>query len=543
MIDKELNLERYSTLEWIRRNKIKNEMGKPIEFSHHFFMLKPYTDTSAIQVYRKGSQIGASLMQTIKTLHAARFHGINQIYTLPTDTDRNSFVKTKVNPVIQNNSCIGAGMPWKMKDSIEDKQIGQSWIFFRGTWTERTAIMLTAQRNMHDEYDHSKLQVVDQYETRQGAQAESDIQYFSTPTIPDFGIDALWTKSDQKHWRFECPHCRHGQYMTWEENVDIEQVAYVCAGCKGVITTDDIAKGRWEQRYPKREISGYWINQLMCPWIKPKRIIEARNKYEERGELDIFYNFNLGMPYVSSDQQIPSTYFIRNIRELADIDLKGGNVMGIDTGGAKGNHAVIRNRSGVFWVGKFLDSYVSLPGDASCEYCGRPIIRTHKCGCRWEQIADFISRDKGFDIETIVIDGLPYTQEALTLARKFPYRVFLAVFNDKLDDMTIIQYEDQRRAKEARRRPLEEQARVQIARTRIIDHFVSRLRKQKIPHCVPIDSDGFQELLKHAGNMFARNIEGKFGQTRREWANTGAIDLMMAEIYAEVALMREGVDD
>lgn len=217
------NPGKLSILQWIRDNKIQNENGDSIEFNDHAFMLDIYADRAPIQVIRKGSQIGASTMEILRAFHAARFLGINQIYTLPTVDDVGEFVKSKVNRIVKANPCIMEGVSAKDVDSVEQKQIGKAFLFFKGTYTEKEAIMLTSDRNIHDELDKSKPEVIRDYTSRMGFSRIRSQHYFSTPTIPDVGIDALWGKSDQKHWRFDCPHCQYEQHMEWEKNVDREE--------------------------------------------------------------------------------------------------------------------------------------------------------------------------------------------------------------------------------------------------------------------------------------------------------------------------------
>ena len=162
-------------------------------------MLDIYSDWSLVQVIRKGSQIGASTMEILRAFHAARFWGINQIYTLPTVDDVSEFVKSKVNRLVKVNTCILEGVSGKDVDSIEQKQIGKSFLFFKGTYTEKEAIMLTSDRNIHDELDKSKPEVVRDYTSRMGYSKIRSQHFFSTPTTPDFGVDKIFEQSDQKH--------------------------------------------------------------------------------------------------------------------------------------------------------------------------------------------------------------------------------------------------------------------------------------------------------------------------------------------------------
>ncbi|NLH52250.1 MAG: hypothetical protein GX459_05320, partial [Bacteroidales bacterium] len=345
MTDNEIQ-QKNSILFWITENKIKNENGDPIEFKDHRFMLDIYSDWSLVQVIRKGSQIGASTMEILRAFHAARFWGINQIYTLPTVDDVSEFVKSKVNRLVKVNPCILEGVSGKDVDSIEQKQIGKSFLFFKGTYTEKEAIMLTSDRNIHDELDKSKPEVVRDYTSRMGYSKIRSQHFFSTPTTPDFGVDKIFDQSDQKHWRFNCPHCSFRQHMEWEKNVDEERGIYICQQCKKEISPSHINDyGSWEARFPGRPISGYWISQMHCPWKTAADLIQERKDADDD---TYFFNFVLGLPYLAADQKIPASLFIRNVTETKADTTGEYNVMCIDTGmgTGKGNHVMIGNKKG-----------------------------------------------------------------------------------------------------------------------------------------------------------------------------------------------------
>ena len=511
MIKSTDKFQRANILTWIRENNIKNERGEPIEFGEHRFMQDLYVDNRAIQVVRKASQVGDSTMEILKALHAARFWGINQIYTLPTSDDVFKFVPGKVNRIIRINPCIREGVPPKSVDAIEQKQIGKSFLYFKGTFTEREAIMLSSDRNIHDELDKSNPDVVRDYTSRLGYSKIRSQRFFSTPTIPDFGIDKLFQDSDQKYWRFNCPHCTFRQHMEWEKNVDEERGIYVCSKCGKEITPKHINKlGSWEARYPDRPISGYWISQLHCPWRTAKDLIQEKIDAEDD---TYFYNFVLGLPYLSAEQRIPASLFLRNMIDTDAEAAEDYNVMGVDTGSGtgKGNHVIIGNKKGVFWIGILKDE----PGKD-----------------RWEQTAELI---KFYDIRVTVIDGQPYTTETFALAKQFPYRVYLCWFKDDPKMLEITRFFDE---EEGKQKELEDEIKVLASRTRIIDETITALHKHEIGFAMKSDSPGFKGLIEHAQKMYARSVTDKLGQVKREWANTGANDYFLAFIYWHIALRK-----
>jgi hypothetical protein len=249
---------------------------------------------------------------------------------------------------------------------------------------------------------------------------------------------------------------------------------------------------------------------MNCPWRTADDLIKEMEKAEDE---TYFYNFILGLPYLSAEQKIPESLFVRNI---TDVDAQGAgawNVMGIDTGmgSGKGNHFIIGNEKGIFLIGILTDR----PG-----------------ADRWQQAAEFI---KFYDIRVTVIDGQPYTQEAFELAKQFPYRVYLNWFKDDPKMLEIVRFFDETEGKDLE---LEDEVKVLSSRVRIMDETISALRKGEIKFAILPSNPMFRMLIGHAQTMFARTVTDKLGQEKREWANTGANDLWLALIYWRIAMLK-----
>lgn len=142
-----------SSLGWLRSNDIRNEKGDAIEFDNHPFLEDIYLDDSQYLTIMKAAQVGLSTCAILKNHNDAKNKKLDIIYTLPTDQDVSVFVGGKVNRIIGNNPPMIKDVA--DKDSIEQKQVGNSMIYFRGTWTKKAAIMVTADRLVHDEKDSS----------------------------------------------------------------------------------------------------------------------------------------------------------------------------------------------------------------------------------------------------------------------------------------------------------------------------------------------------------------------------------------------------
>jgi len=232
-----------SCLVWAADSGIRTEKAIPLNFKSHRFLKDIYDDWTPILTVRKASQIGFSTMMILKTLWAAKNKGYNIIYTLPTFGDVHQFVPSKVNPIIKINPEL---TEWtKDKDSTLQKQVGQGFIYYRGTFSQKTerekmesgvGIMLTSDLNVHDESDRSDQTILEQYESRLEASQFKGKWYFSNPTVPKTLTQKLWDKSDQKHWFVECSHCGEWQYLDFWKNV--KNGKFVCEKCHREISDE-----------------------------------------------------------------------------------------------------------------------------------------------------------------------------------------------------------------------------------------------------------------------------------------------------------------
>jgi phage terminase large subunit GpA-like protein len=255
---------------WVEAHKIKNEAGLPIEFKDHYFMMDFYNDMSPLQVMLKAPQIGATVAEIIKSFHCARYKKWDIIYTLPTQGDVSDMAGGKINRIVAQNPVLGDWV--KEHDTVEQKSIGDSIIYYRGTYSNKQAMMVSSDLNIHDEVDASDAEVIQQYETRLQAKADGRRWYFSHPSLAGFGVDIPWQQSDKKEWFIKCNNCSEEQQLKWPENVDLVSKKYICGLCKQQLSTEARRSGRWAPT-SKGLFSGYHVSQLMCPWISAEKIV------------------------------------------------------------------------------------------------------------------------------------------------------------------------------------------------------------------------------------------------------------------------------
>lgn len=343
-----------STLDWVMSKR--NEKGERIEFDNHPFLIDIYDDESQNLTVMKAAQVGMSTLKILKNHRDAKRQKMDIIYTLPTDADARTFVSGKVNRIIANNPDMLADVV--DKDSIEQKQVGNSMIYFRGTWTKKAAIMITADRLVHDEKDSSKLDVISDYQARLQHSRYKQVHTFSHPSLPETGVHSDWLLSDQKYWHVECPKCHYWQYLNWsmddpkKMSIDLDLRAYICKKCHTILSDEVRATGRWVAKYPGRKWSGYWVPLLIAPWVSAGEIIDKFN--DKNTTTEFFYTKILGLPYADASSKLLRDSFFQNLtgKKWAPKE-EERVVMGIDTG-LKLDY-VMGNKGGLFYHGEAKD--------------------------------------------------------------------------------------------------------------------------------------------------------------------------------------------
>lgn len=496
-----------STLAWIKNEGIKNEKDELIEFTRHCFLLDLYTDRSQEIVVKKGSQIGVSTFAILKSLHDAKYLGINQIHTLPTVSDVQKFVPGKVNQIIRMNPCIFKDISGDV-DAVTQKQIGKAFLYYRGTFMEREAIMLTSDRNIYDEVDKSNAKVIRDYSSRLSDSELGEKIFLSTPTIPDFGIDKLFQQSDQKHWRFTCPKCGCRQHMEWEENVDLDFKKYICRKCHRELSPETIRSGTWEAKYPDREVSGYWMPQM----IYTKRTADSLIKeLEDAEDEEYFFNFILGLAYLNPENQISDSLILRNL--TTEKNEEKNCAMGVDVQ-LRELYVIIGNEKGVFGIARLEDT------------AGKT---------KWQRLGELL---EVYRTRYTVIDGHYATNDVLAFAKKYPYKVYMNWYKEDPKKAKIVRFGDEGKFTD-KTKDFEEEIKVLTDRNRIIDSLISDLTKGKIKFNFMKGDARISELISHIKRIYSRTVTDKVGEEHREWASLGKDDYLHALVYFKIALEKK----
>jgi hypothetical protein len=509
-------MERLPAL-WVLKHQIKNEVGLPLDFEKRKFLWDMYNDLSPHQVLLKPPQIGATVMNTVKSMYVAHKLGRQIIYTLPTQGDVSDMVGGSINRIIAQNPVL---MSWvKDHDTVEQKSIGDSMIFYRGTFTSKQAMMIPSGLNIHDEVDASDPAVITQYETRLQAQEDGGWRwYFSHPSLSGHGVDVYWQQSDQKQWYITCHECQEEQTLTWPESIDTEKEAYVCRSCRCVIPDENRVQGKWKNKdgiawtgeiAGDYEFSGWHVSQLMLYNKSAEDILKAYN--DPQKDKQYFYNYVLGLPYAGSDDRIEPAVVLRNCVDEVN-EQEGRIIIGADTG--HGIHYVLMNKQGVFHYGH------------------DPEITPQRTP--YDTIRGFLNR---FPTSVALFDQGGDLIGVRQLQKEYPGRVFLCFYRKDRKSVDMVKWGQE-----------DEYWKVEVDRNRFITLMVEQLRDIGRIR-LNGSRDDWEPFAQHFGTLYREKITSK--ETREKdnrelygseyvWKRTGADHWAHALGYAIVGFQRFG---
>lgn len=390
--------------------------------------------------------------------------------TMPSDTDVEEFSKTKTDKIFQSNKCIRS----KLKlDNVSLKQIGNTFVYFKGTRSKSAPISTTADWLMHDEVDRSDLNIVETYESRISASDFKRRFYFSNPSLTNVGVDMYWKDSDKKEWFIRCDKCNEEQPLEWESNVNEIKGIYVCSKCNTEL--DDFVRmsGNWKPT-ARGDYSGYHISQMMASWLSAKDLIKVR----ERRGVEYFRNFVLGESYSVGE--------VTDFRQAVLDSWVGDPIdskpfyMGVDIGRRK--HWVLGSKKGIFKMGV--------------------------CETR-EELESVIDRYN----PTTVMDSGPERTWAEEFKKKYP-KLYLCFYRRDKDKAEIISWGGEKGSFEDAKNI----GYVWIDRNRLIDLVIYDLQKGEF--LFNLKRDELEKMIEHWETMRRVKEDTSLGGERYVWEST-----------------------
>jgi len=346
----------------LKHHKVKNH---PITFhvsgqdstraqAHRPWQVQIINDQHKDKAVIKSRQLGLSELGVGEMIHFADLHsyaGVKCLYTFPTNRQMEEFVATRLNPLLE--SGYYSTIVDKSSDSLKKKKIRNSFLIFRSSSKGASVEGVDIDYLSLDEYDRvGSSAEISAMESMSSSQF-GVLRRWSTPTVPDFGIHALFNQSDQFVYKHRCDSCNHVQQLDYETNIEclndkgVDVIAktvkdgtfrFICSKCKEPL--DRWYNGVWDANYPSRTVDGggtrgYLITQMNAVWISADELKRKELKAKSKQH---FYNYVLGHPYQDVALAVQEKDIYDNIREdLPEPLMDRGNYRFISVGIDWGN--------------------------------------------------------------------------------------------------------------------------------------------------------------------------------------------------------------
>jgi len=364
---------------WAVKSKIRLSNNVIFSFQDRPYLEEPMGCEVPVAGAMKGTGGGFSeCMGILPSLHGMRYgrypQGVG--YFFPTDTDMQDYVKSRFNPVIQNNrNAIGKYLKRGARgtDSAGLKRVGNSNLYLRGSTlmpgdeggdakksTKLQGIQI--DRLVVDEIDQVEPEAISKMRGRMGNAAIDGVKgkreerYIANPSDEDRGIDLYWQRSDQRYWYSRCLFCG-GLTCTVKEFINDPEKSvglypespdgvirgYMkCTKCGKPLGFND---GEYIADRPSvKDLVMYQWSHLASAYHDPARILKNFRDPPE-GNLGDIYRLDLGLAYSSSDEKLRKNTVLAccgsdGMRESHP----GQCAMGVDNDDRK--HVVIGTRTG-----------------------------------------------------------------------------------------------------------------------------------------------------------------------------------------------------
>lgn len=413
---------------WAMLNSIKLQIGI-FSFKDHEYQIEPMGFRGRRKCCMKGTQGGWTEMEVLDCLHGMIHHRLplGTLYMFPNADVVREFSQSRFNPLIlANRLTIGKYVKpgGKGTDTTSLKKIHDAFLFLRGARLSQKVgpnddidesvqmISIPVDRLVFDEIDKMDLEVIEKAKGRLGHSEIKEERYIANPSIPDFGIDKIFQKSDQRHW---FRRCSCGEWtcaeLSFPDCVKIRQDGSGYIGCnkcgKEIPIWNGEGSAEWVPSAPENSsyMFGYRWSQLTSVFNDPAEILEDYVNPPE-GNLGDVVRLRLGLPYIAAEDRLTQA----------------------DVLACCGNNIQLHSHSGPCAMGLDVGKLMHLAIGAKT---GRDRYEIYKTAIlsSWNDVHDMCRR---FGVRSGVVDIRPYEDSAREFQKSEPYRIFLCEYKENM---------------------------------------------------------------------------------------------------------------
>lgn len=336
-----------STSYRLAHSNIRIDGNQPLDFARYPYIPEIIDERTRNITILKGAQMGFTIACIMKVLEMAKEENLRGIgYFFPTESEVSDFAKARFGPMMTNNPEMW-GQYVQDTDSAALKRIGDTFLYFRGAGQKGAG---TAQKSMskqksipldvevldeRDEMDESR---VDAIIHRLDGSINPHIISLSTPTLPGYGVDYLYQKSDQRTWLWKCDKCNEWTCLelSYPDCIAEPRGAdpyYLCMNkkCRDELVRN---KGEWVARHPDIiDHAGYWVSQLSLMHRSAATIVAEVERSLDTGRRRELENQVFARPYAEVDEEITEQMLnLLLTSEPKPLRHNGPCAMGIDPG-------------------------------------------------------------------------------------------------------------------------------------------------------------------------------------------------------------------
>jgi len=325
------------------RIPVGNAIPGPINFDNAPYqrgMIDVIKEPGVYRVsFKTGAQIGKTLIQQCISGYFIAHEPRSQIFVQPTQGDVQTFLETKLRPMIDANPAISRTMAKQRgREGVNNSRIISyigGWLMFSWAGSPKTLRGRSAPVTQADEIDGYEsiaegdpVQLLVQRSATFGDQrllVES-----STPTYKGGRIDTAYEEGDQRRYYVPCPDCGEFQTLQWsnvywhgkddpEGEQQPETAAYGCPHC-GSLWNDGqriaaIRAGVWRATKPFRGHASFHLPEICSTFRRLREIVQSYLDKVAAGDVQSFINVSLGEAFEETGEKADPDSLLARARE------------------------------------------------------------------------------------------------------------------------------------------------------------------------------------------------------------------------------------
>lgn len=313
--------------------------------------------------FMTGAQLGKTTIQQCITAYFIAHEPKSQIFVQPTQGDVQTFLETKLRPMIEANKSISGKMAkQRSREGVNNSRmisyIG-GWLMFSWAGSPKTLRGRSAPITHADEIDGMEATAegdpVELLSQRAATFGDQSLRTeSSTPTIAGASrVENAYNQGDKRRYYVPCPHCGEAQFLRWEnvwwqgrkstniqdaqedidQEYDIDTAGYRCECCQqiwsdgqriaAIRNAEKLGHG-WKAEKPFKGHASFHAPEMLSTFRKMREIVQSYLDKLKLDDLQVFVNVSLGETFEENgDKADPEVLQLRAQEYVATVPMGG----------------------------------------------------------------------------------------------------------------------------------------------------------------------------------------------------------------------------